>query len=135
MLQTILNAEIAAAEQLAETEAEMSFSQRLSEAGTTTLMGMVAVFAVLTIIMVIVMIMGKIVGGSAAKKKAAEAESPVAVPAPVETPVEEAADEEEIAAAITAAISAYLAAEEGYTGGFRVVSFRKASTKPSWNQQ
>ena len=50
-------------------DAEMSFGERLSTAGTTTLMGMVAVFAVLSIIMVIVMVMGKIVGGSAAKKK------------------------------------------------------------------
>lgn len=47
-----------------DAEVKMSFAERLSTAGTTTLMGMVAVFAVLTIIMLIVMLMGKIVGGA-----------------------------------------------------------------------
>lgn len=100
-----------------------------AQAGKTTLLGMVAVFAVLTIIMLVVMLMGKIFGKEAAPK-AAEA-----TPAPIEEVTETASDEEEIAAAIIAAISAYRANEEGSTGAFRVVSFRKANTKSSWTNK
>lgn len=104
--------------------------QAWAQAGKTTLLGMVAVFTVLTIIMLVVMLMGKIFG---VKNNV----TPVAAdPVPEEILPETAADnDEEIAAAITAAISAYLASEEGYTGAFRVVSFKKANTKSAWNKQ
>lgn len=137
MMQTMLHAAEKTSELAADASSELTLADRLSMAGTTTLMGMVAVFAVLTIIMLIVMIMGKIVGGSAKKSKIEKEELPAP---PVPTPADDALDvpaddEEELAAAITAAIAAYRAAEEQYTGGFRVVSFRKANTKPSWNKQ
>lgn len=59
-----------------DAEVKMSFAERLSTAGTTTLMGMVAVFAVLTIIMLIVMLMGKIVGGQRREERGEEEGNP-----------------------------------------------------------
>ena len=48
-----------------------------------------------------------------------------------------AADDGELIAVITAAIAAYRASEEGMSaaeaGGFRVVSFKRASTGRAWN--
>lgn len=102
-----------------------------AQAGKTTLLGMGAVFAVLIIIMLVVQLMGKVFG----KEKKAEAKPTEAAPAVTEAaPAEATEDDEQLAAVITAAISAYLAQEEGYTGGFRVVSFRKANTKSAWTK-
>lgn len=72
---------------------------------------------------------------SAEKKKETPAPAPSVSPAAQETETEAAESDEELAAAITAAVAAFRAAEGEYTGGFRVVSFRKAKTKPSWNKQ
>lgn len=101
-----------------------------AQAGKTTLLGMVAVFSVLTIIMLVVTIMGKIFG----KKEEAPVTAPV-TPVPADLPVASDNEDEQIAAAIIAAISAYRANEEGVSGGFRVVSFRKANTKSSWTNK
>jgi len=54
---------------------------------------------------------------------------PAVSPQPVATAEpEEALDDGALIAAITAAISAAMA-EEGYTGGFRVVSFKRAARR------
>ncbi len=113
----------------------LTFSERLSEAGLVTLMGMGAVFAVLIILWACIEIMHAIVGIKEEKTPEPKqsvperAEPPVAVAqaAPEEVaPTAVAGDDGALIAAITAAISAAMA-DEGYTGGFRVVSFKRAS--------
>ena len=112
----------------------LTLSERFSEAGLVTLMGMGAVFAVLIILWVCIEIMHSIVGvkeeNPETKQSVQEStETPVAVTqaAPQEVaPTVVAGDDGALIAAITAAISAAMA-DEGYTGGFRVVSFKRAS--------
>lgn len=105
------------------------FVENATEAGTVTLLGMGAVFSVLALLWLLIEIFHRILSGPGAKEKKVEkavkikatpAESSVPVAAPV------ADDNGALVAAITAAISAALA-EEGYTGGFRVVSFKRVS--------
>ena len=108
------------------------FVENAKEAGTVTLLGMVAIFVVLSLLWGVIEILHKLLGGVGKKKadKAAQntpapAVSEVAVPEPAE---ESAEDDGALVAAITAAISAAMA-EEGYTGGFRVVSFKRAPAR------
>ncbi len=111
---------------------DSSFLDRLTLGGSTLLLGMVIVFAVLGIIFIALQIMRSVFTKNAIKaKKARKAEEaaqkaeqtavkateliPVSVPAP-------ASDDAAIVAAIIAAISAHTGkAPEG----FRVVSFKK----------
>ena len=109
---------------------ESSILDRLSLGGSTLLIGMLIVFAVLGIIFVALQIMRSVFTKNAIKaKKARKAEEaaqkaePIVAkaeePAPVAAP---ASDDAAIVAAIIAAISAYTSkAPEG----FRVVSFKK----------
>ena len=113
-----------------------SLAENAKEAGTVTLLGMVAIFAVLALLWLVIEILHRAVSE---KKEASEAS---AVPAPVPTeqsepesapvhtpqPTVEASDDGALIAAITAAISAAMA-DDGYTGGFRVVSFKRASVR------
>ena len=101
-----------------------SFLENTKEAGTVTLLGIVAVFAVLALLWLLIEILHRVLSGPAPQKEkveeSAKAETPSAVPsAPAE-------DGGALIAAITAAITAAMA-EEGYTGGFRVVSFKRVS--------
>ncbi len=105
-----------------------NMSDRLSAAGQTIVLGMLAVFAVLAILWLVLAIMGKFftVATPKAPKEEKKPEAPAVAPAP---PVQEApavnyANDEEIVAAITAAISVML--DKPQTA-FRVVSFRQAS--------
>ena len=109
---------------------DSSILDRLTLGGSTLLLGMAIVFAVLGIIFIALQIMRAVFTKSAAKaKQATKAEKAVqnvAVkseePAPVAAPVAPATDDSAIVAAIVAAISAYTGkAPEG----FRVVSFKK----------
>ena len=114
---------------------ESSFLDRLTLGGSTLLLGMVIVFAVLGIIFIALQIMRAVFTRNAIKAKqarrAAKAEKAAQVPetpkeapaAPVASaPVAPVADETATVAAIIAAISAYTGkAPEG----FRVVSFKK----------
>ncbi len=107
------------------------FLENAKEAGTVTLLGMVAIFAVLALLWLMIEVMHRLMVGPSPKKeqKAAAApakkESAPARPAP-QAPA--AQNDGALVAAITAAISAAMA-EEGYTGGFRVVSFRRISSR------
>ncbi|MBQ9784763.1 MAG: OadG family protein [Clostridia bacterium] len=118
--------------------AKMNFSERAGEAGIVTLQGMVMVFAVLAILWAAVEIMHAIVHRGEktekaprekkGKKSAAEkAEAPTGdamIAAAIAAALAASEDDGATVAAITAAISA-MRAEEGCTGGFRVVSFKR----------
>ena len=116
------------------------FSERASEAGIVTAQGMLMVFLVLAILWAAVEIMHFVLhAGDKKEKKATEpkqekkpetkkAEAPVnndaAVAAAIAAAMAASDDDGATVAAITAAISA-MRAEEGCTGGFRVVSFKR----------
>ena len=113
----------------ADNAADMTFSERLSTAGIVSLQGMLTIFLVLSILWGAVELMHYVLVGR--KEKAQQTvQTPVKAASPA--PVAESApapvavsDDGAIVAAITAAISAQLASE-GFTGGFRVVSFKRA---------
>ena len=106
---------------------DSSVLDRLTLGGSTLLLGMVIVFAVLGIIFIALQIMRTVFTKNSAKAKKAEtAVQNVAAkteePAPVAEPAAAPEDDCAIVAAIVAAISAYTGkAPEG----FRVVSFKK----------
>ena len=107
---------------------ELNFSDRLSMAGTVTLQGMLTIFVVLAILWGTIEIMHRLLHRKKTPKKLQHEEQ---APASVQTEAPSIAtvpltssDNGELVAVITAAISAMLA-EEGHTGGFRVVSFRR----------
>ncbi len=105
-----------------------SWADRLSAAGQTVVLGMVAVFAVLAILWLVLAIMGSFfTKGSAkpAKKEKSEEKVPAAQTPPVApAPAVSVSDDEEVIAAITAAISVMLDKPQS---AFRVVSFRQTS--------
>ena len=92
---------------------------------------MVSIFAVLALLWGIIELLHRFLGGSGKSSGQAEAEktAPAAPPAaPAAQPAVQETDDGALIAAITAAISASLA-EQGYTGGFRVVSFKRAPAR------
>ena len=108
-----------------------SFLDRLSLGGSTLLLGMVIVFAVLGIIFIALEIMRSVFTKKAlaakkaecAKQEAQENAKPVeAIEEPVEAPAPAPADEFAVVAAIIAAISAHTGKSPE---AFRVVSFKK----------
>ncbi|MBE6607268.1 MAG: hypothetical protein E7633_01740 [Ruminococcaceae bacterium] len=107
-----------------------NMADRLSAAGQTIVLGMLAVFSVLAILWLVLSIMGKFFTTEVKAPKEEKKEEPVAPAAPAApaAPVAQApapvANDEEIVAAITAAISLML--DKPQTA-FRVVSFRQAS--------
>ena len=110
----------------------------LSIAGNTALQGMLMIFGVLALLWGAVELMHYFspyrVKKTKVKPKPESSPSvpdkePAVSPQPVATAEpEEALDDGALIAAITAAISAAMA-EEGYTGGFRVVSFKRAARR------
>lgn len=101
-----------------------SMADRLSAAGQTLVLGMLAVFAVLAVLWLVLAFMGRWFE-TAPKKEASKKSSPAVqqeAPAPAVVPAQE--DEEEIVAAITAAISVTLGKPQS---AFRVVSFKQTS--------
>jgi len=112
-----------------------TFVENAKEAGTVSLLGMGAIFAVLALMWLVIEISHRMIVGPEPKKEPApktekKPEKPAKrakknVPAAPAAPV---ADNGALIAAITAAISAAMA-EDGYTGGFRVVSFKRASDR------
>ena len=111
-----------------------SFIEDAKEAGTVSLLGMVAIFAVLALLWFLIELLHRALAEknepsdvdevqATQPKDVESAPTPVAESAPVA-----AADDGALIAAITAAISAAMA-EDGYTGGFRVVSFKRASVR------
>ena len=119
-------------------------SQTLSYLWQVPLLGMLMIFAVLTVLWGILALMKFIMVGKTPKPK--KVEEPSAIAEVIEEsaaiaeeepePVYAEADDGELVAVIAAAIAAYRASEglgEEYTGGFRVVSFRRANSGRAWN--
>ena len=106
-----------------------TFAEDAKEAGTVTLLGMVAIFAVLSLLWLLIEVLHRALTKKESPKMPEthpvqpKTSAPIAEPAPVA-----AVDDGALVAAITAAISAAMA-EEGYTGGFRVVSFKRSSVR------
>ena len=129
---------------VALTTPEESFSFRASTAGIVSLQGMLTIFLVLAIIWGAIEIMHRLLSRGddpkpkrepkPAKPKTTEPQSTpapnaddAAIAAAIAVALAASEDEGATVAAITAAISAALA-EDGYTGNFRVVSFKRAAT-------
>ena len=116
---------------------------RFAEAGIMMLFGMIMVFSVLAILWGILALMKFIMVGKSPKAKKVEKPSAIAevieesvavVQEEPEAPDE--TDDGELVAIIAAAVAAYRESEglgEEYTGGFRVVSFRRANGGRAWN--
>lgn len=118
-----------------------TFGERAGVAGSVTLLGMVAIFAVLTILWIVIEVLHRVLNRgkktdapAAPAPQAAPAKPAKAVPAPEKkTPAKAAAPagtDDALIAVITAAVAAAME-EEGYTGGFRVVSFRRTQNRRS----
>ena len=107
----------------------LSASERVSTAGIVTLQGMLTVFAVLAILWGAIELMHRILHREKPKTAEKKDETAVAVTTVGDTEVDAApaTDDGAIIAAITAAITAQRA-DEGNTGAFRVVSFKRAQT-------
>lgn len=119
-----------------------TFGERAGVAGSVTLLGMIAIFAVLTILWGVIEVLHQALNRGK-QKDAPAAPAAKAAPAPVKAPKPAPAEQKPAAAApapaqnddaLVAVISAAVAAameEEGYTGGFRVVSFRRTQNRRS----
>lgn len=119
-----------------------TFGERAGVAGSVTLLGMVTIFAVLAILWGVIEVLHRVLnrGGKtdtpAAKpaapvaKPAAEAKKPAQATQTVKATETARRDDGELVAVITAAVAAEME-EEGYTGGFRVVSFRRTQNRKS----
>lgn len=109
----------------------MTFGERSAYAGRMILIGMGAIFLSLAVLWGVLEIFRRFVNGP---EQEDEAPTPTPAPAPVPVPVaparpQAAPSDDALIAAITAAVAATLAEENGgVVPGFRVVSFRKATT-------
>ena len=114
------------------------FAERAGYAGGVTLLGMATIFIVLSILWGVVELLHRALHRgdqktAPAEAKAAPAPAPVPAPAPKAAPAPvraPAAGDDALVAVITAAVAAAMA-EEGYAGGFRVVSFRRTQNRRS----
>ena len=94
-----------------------------------SLLGVIIVFAVLALLSLVVKLVASILSPKEKKAPAEKASAPTPTPAPAPTPAAATSDDSEIVAAITAAISLVLESEGKDPNGFRVVSFRRSSTR------
>ncbi|MBE6605124.1 MAG: hypothetical protein E7639_05415 [Ruminococcaceae bacterium] len=111
------------------TSLALNLGERIAYAGRMALIGMVTIFAALSILWGALALFR--IGLAAADKrraaKSASTAAPAAAAAPTPTPT---ADDGEVVAAITAAISLMLAEENGGSApAFRVVSYRRSGKK------
>ena len=113
----------------------INWGERASTAGTVTLMGMVTIFAVLTILWVMIEIMHRLLHKDEKKEKSPRTgdsalgnPDDAAIAAAIAAALAAAEDDGAVVAAITAAITA-ARAEAGETSPFRVVSFKRAERK------
>ena len=111
----------------AETLGERAFT-----ALKVSLIGMVIVFAALSIIWAAIEIMHAIVAAATKKKSQQAAPAEESADVALEAPEESGEDEAAVVAAITAAISVML---EEPVGSFRVVSFKRVGSNSNWNRQ
>ena len=127
------------------TKTTMPFTERLSEAVQMTLLGMCAVFAVLAVIWFVLLLFKVFFYKDPDKKSKKETATKSAEPVvdntttlPQETITTNNSDDVTVAA-IMAAISAYIAEDpalsQEYSGGFRVVSFKRVRSKANWNSK
>jgi hypothetical protein len=126
---------------------DMTFGERSAYSLRMLVVGMLMVFSVLALLWAVLALSKKLFYDTRKNQSGQNAVKPqnvkaVDMPAAVKpvvpatsvvtatptTPANDAA----LVAAITAAIAATLA-DEGYQGGFRVVSFRRADNSRSWN--
>ena len=126
---------------------EYTLSERFSYAGEMTLLGMLMIFAVLGALWGILAIFKIVFSGKDKKDKKVKTKAPDAVASAVAEAAAASAEvevapvavaessDEELVAILTAAVAAYMSSEEApaFTGGFRVVSFRRVGTGRSWN--
>ena len=119
-------------------------AENLTLAWQTPLLGMAMVFAVLGMLWAILSVFKLVFVGKSQKKvkepkkqvsetkTVKQEEKAVAVEQPA--PVVNTAGDAELIAVITAAVAAYMS-QEGteYTGGFRVVSFKRVRGGRTWN--
>lgn len=135
---------LAVAEETAKDYGGAFSGARFAEAGIMMLFGMIMIFAVLSVLWGILALMKFIMVGKTPKPKKIENKSSVeeviaeSASAAEEEPEPVVAenDDSELVAVIAAAIAAYRESEglgEEYTGGFRVVSFRRANSGRAWN--
>lgn len=118
-------------------------SETLTMMWQTPLLGMGMIFAVLSILWGILALMKFIMVGKSPKAKKEEKPSAIAEVIEESVAVTDDApeafnetDDGELVAIIAAAVAAYRESEglgEEYTGGFRVVSFRRANSGRAWN--
>ena len=107
----------------------MNLGERFAYAGRMTLIGMMTIFAALSILWGALVLFRKFVQRGEVQKdhNPVAPAAPAAPVAPAPAPVAQAADNGELVAAITAAVSLMLAEENGgRVPNFRVVSFRRA---------
>ena len=131
-----LSAKYMAPTESAEAEEDLggAFSPaRLSMAGLMIIQGMGMVFLVLAILWIVLMIFKKVF-----YKEPKTTTKKVEEPAPAAPVAAAPANDDALVAAITAAVAAYIdsdpALSSQFTGGFRVVSFKKKNGKTSWNR-
>lgn len=126
-----------------------TFAERAGVAGSVTLLGMVAIFVVLALLWGVIEVLHRVLnhGGKTETEAAAPVSAPKKQPAPrtekpkkapqsakaataaaTAAPTAMATDDGALVAVITAAVAAAMA-EDGYQGGFRVVSFRRMPTR------
>lgn len=136
---TLLRNDTATTDEPFENYKDKPFMDRLAFSGSVVLEGLGMVFAVLGLLWGILAIFRLAMQDSGKKQKEA---SVVTDPAPQESssvvPDHSETDSDgELIAAITAAVAEYLASEEGgaYTGGFRVVSFKRTGNGSAWNKK
>jgi len=118
----------------------MDWGERTTISITVSLQGMLTIFLVLALLWGTIVIMHRVIAGKKKephkrrggeedeKSQAPATTDDMAIAAAIAAGLAASEDEGAVVAAITAAISATLA-EEGYTGGFRVVSFKRVGQR------
>ena len=120
-----------------------NIAERLGEGAVVLVQGLLTVFGVLAILWGVLALFKVFFYNIPEKRKNKKENNVAAAEAPVtETSsalhavsASDNADEGVIVAAITAALSEYFAESGEYSGGFRVVSFRKSQSGSAWNKK
>ena len=118
-------------------EGEKGFLDVFKSDGLYAVLGILIVFSVMILLFLVLKIATALISGSVGKKESkseekappAPAPEPASAPTAAPTPVAASANDGELIAAITAAISMMLEAEGKDPRGFRVVSFRRSSSR------
>jgi len=115
-------------------ETTMTYSERVSLAGQVTLIGLATLFAVLAILMLALYLFQYFSYTLPQKKKnKALTSAPVETIQVEEEPVQTTTDDTQLIAVLAAAIAAYESTVNQNTSSFHVVSYKRRSSKTSWN--